>query len=107
MQEADWAVGELLKKLDGLGIADNTIVVFSSDNGAEKFTRPDGGTNPFHGEKSETWEGGFRVPAVVRWPSVIEPGSINNDIFSHEDWLPTLLAAAGDPDIVEKLKKGH
>jgi len=107
MQEADWVVGELLKKLEDLGIADNTIVVFSSDNGAEKFTWPDGGTNPFHGEKGETWEGGFRVPAVVRWPGVIEPGSINNEIFSHEDWLPTFLAAAGDPDIVEKLKKGH
>jgi arylsulfatase len=107
MQEADWVVGELLKKLEDLGIADNTIVVFSSDNGAEKFTWPDGGTNPFHGEKGETWEGGFRVPAVVRWPGVIDPGSINNEIFSHEDWLPTLLAAAGDPDIVEKLKKGH
>ena len=107
MQEADWVVGELLKKLDDLGIADNTIVVFSSDNGAEKFTWPDGGSNPFHGEKGETWEGGFRVPAVVRWPGVVEPGSISNEIFSHEDWLPTLLAAAGDPDIVEKLKKGH
>jgi len=107
MQELDWIVGELLKKLDDLGIADNTIVVFSSDNGAEKFTWPDGGTNPFHGEKGETWEGGFRVPAVVRWPGVIEPGSVSNEIFSHEDWLPTLLAAAGDPNIVEKLKKGH
>jgi arylsulfatase len=107
MQEADWIVGELLNKLDDLGIADNTIVVFSSDNGAEKFTWPDGGTNPFHGEKGETWEGGFRVPAVVRWPGVVEPGSISNEIFSHEDWLPTLLAAAGDPDIVEKLKSGH
>ena len=98
MQELDWVVGELLDKLDELGIADNTIVVFSSDNGAEKFTWPDGGTNPFHGEKGETWEGGFRVPALVRWPGVVEPGSISNEIFSHEDWLPTLLAAAGDPD---------
>jgi arylsulfatase len=107
MQEADWVVGELLNKLDELGIADNTIVVFSSDNGAEKFTWPDGGTNPFHGEKGETWEGGFRVPALVRWPGVVKPGTVSNEIFSHEDWLPTLLAAAGDPDIVEKLKKGH
>ncbi len=107
MQELDWVVGELLKKLDELGVADNTIVVFSSDNGAEKFTWPDGGSNPFHGEKGETWEGGFRVPAVVRWPGVVKPGSISNEIFSHEDWLPTLLAAAGDPEIVEKLKTGH
>jgi arylsulfatase A-like enzyme len=107
MKELDWVVGELLKKIDELGITDNTVVVFSSDNGAEKFTWPDGGTNPFHGEKGETWEGGFRVPAVVRWPKVIKPGSISNEILSHEDWLPTLLAAAGDPNVVEKLKKGH
>ncbi len=107
MQELDWVVGELLNKLDELGIADNTIVVFSSDNGAEKFTWPDGGTTPFHGEKGETWEGGFRVPALVRWPGVVEPGTISNEIFSHEDWLPTLLAAAGEPDVVEKLRVGH
>ena len=107
MQELDWVVGELLKKLDDLGIADNTIVVFSSDNGAEKFTWPDGGTTPFFGEKGSTWEGGFRVPTLVRWPDVIEPGTINNEILSQEDWLPTLLAAAGEPDIVEKLKVGH
>ncbi len=107
MQELDWIVGELLKKLDELGIADNTLVVFSSDNGAEKFTWPDGGTNPFHGEKGETWEGGFRVPAMVRWPGVVNPGTVSNVIFSHEDWLPTFLAAAGEPDVVEKLKKGH
>ncbi len=107
MQEADWVVGELLKKLDELGIANNTIVVFSTDNGAEKFTWPDGGSTPFHGEKGETWEGGFRVPALVSWPGVIRPGVISNEIFSHEDWLPTLLAAAGESDIVEKLKKGH
>jgi len=107
MQEVDWVVGELLKKLDELGIADNTIVLFSSDNGVEKFTWPDGGTAPFHGEKGETWEGGFRVPAIVRWPGVIKPGTISNEIFSHEDWLPTLLAAAGESEIVEKLKKGY
>ncbi len=107
MQELDWVVGELLDKLDELGIADNTIVVFSSDNGAEKFTWPDGGTTPFHGEKGETWEGGFRVPTLVRWPGVVEPGTISNEIFSHEDWLPTLLAAAGEPDVVEKLREGH
>ena len=107
MMEFDWVVGQLLKKLDDLGIADNTIVVLSSDNGAEKFTWPDGGTTPFHGEKGETWEGGFRVPCVARWPGVIKPGTTSNEIFSHEDWLPTFLAAAGDPNIIEKLKKGH
>jgi arylsulfatase A-like enzyme len=107
MVEHDDHVGRLLDKLDDLGIADDTIVVYSTDNGAEKVTWPDGGITPFHGEKGTTWEGGFRVPQVVRWPGVIEPGSLVNDIMSHEDWLPTFLAAAGDPDIVEKLKKGH
>jgi arylsulfatase len=81
-------------------------VIYSTDNGAEKFTWPDGGTIPFRGEKGTTWEGGFRVPAVVRWPGKIKPGTVINDIFSHEDWVPTLMAAAGDPDIKEKLKKG-
>jgi arylsulfatase len=107
MVEHDDHVGILLDKLDKLGIADNTIVVYSTDNGAESFTWPDGGITPFHGEKGTTWEGGFRVPQVIRWPGVIKPGTIYNDIVSHEDWLPTFLAAAGDPNIVEKLKKGH
>jgi arylsulfatase A-like enzyme len=107
MVEHDDHVGILLDKLEELGIDDNTIVIYSTDNGAEKVTWPDGGITPFHGEKGTTWEGGFRVPQFIRWPGVIEPGTIYNDIFSHEDWLPTLLAAAGDPDIVEKLKKGH
>jgi arylsulfatase A-like enzyme len=107
MMELDDKVGALLKQLDDLKIADNTIVVFSTDNGAETFSWPDGGTTPFHGEKGTTWEGGFRVPLVVRWPGVIKPGTIYNDIISQEDWMPTLLAAAGEPDIVEKLKKGH
>jgi arylsulfatase A-like enzyme len=107
MVEHDDHIGVLLKKLDDLGIADDTIVIYSTDNGAEKVTWPDGGVTPFHGEKGTTWEGGLRVPQVIRWPGVIEPGTIYNDIISHEDWLPTLLAAAGDPDIVEKLKKGH
>jgi arylsulfatase len=97
----------MLDKLDELGIADNTIVVYSTDNGAEKFTWPDGGTIPFRGEKGTTWEGGFRVPAMVRWPGQIKPGTIVNDIFSHEDWVPTLMAAAGDPNIKKKLLKGH
>ena len=107
MVELDDMVGALLKKLDSLKIADNTIVVFSTDNGAETFSWPDGGTTPFHGEKGTTWEGGFRVPLVVRWPGVIKSGTIYNDIISQEDWMPTLLAAAGEPDVVEKLKKGY
>ena len=107
MMELDDTVGALLAKLDELGIADNTIVVFSTDNGAEKFTWPDGGTTPFRGEKGTTWEGGFRVPQMVRWPGKIPAGSIVNDIFSHEDWMPTLLAAAGEPDVKAKLLKGH
>ena len=107
MAQHDHDVGVLLDKLDELGIADNTIVVYSTDNGAEKFTWPDGGTIPFRGEKGTTWEGGFRVPAAVRWPSVVKPGTVVNGIFSHEDWLPTLMAAAGDPGIKQKLLKGH
>lgn len=107
MVEHDDHVGMLLKKLDDLGIADNTIVVYATDNGAEKGTWPDGGITPFHGEKGTTWEGGFRVPQVIRWPGVIKPGTVYNDIISHEDWLPTFLAAAGVPDVVEKLKKGY
>ena len=106
MVEHDGMVGEVLKKLDDLGIADNTIVVYGTDNGAETGTWPDGGITPFHGEKGTTWEGGFRVPMLVRWPGVIKPGTIINDIFSQEDWMPTLLAAAGEPNIVEKLKTG-
>jgi arylsulfatase len=106
MVELDGMVGALLKQLDDLKIADNTIVVFSTDNGAETFSWPDGGCTPFHGEKGTTWEGGFRVPLVVRWPGVIEPGTVYNDIISQEDWMPTLLAAAGEPNIVEKLQKG-
>jgi arylsulfatase A-like enzyme len=86
--------------------ANNAIVVFTSDNGAEKFTWPDGGTTPFHGEKAQTWEGGFRVPGIARWRGVIKPGTVVNNIISQEDWLPTLLVAAGDPNMNEELKKG-
>ena len=107
MVEHDDMVAAVLKQLDDLGIADNTIVVYGTDNGAETGTWPDGGTTPFHGEKGTTWEGGFRVPMLVRWPGVIKPGTIVNDIFSQEDWLPTLLAAAGVPDVVEKAKTGY
>jgi len=107
MLELDYVVGELLKKLDDLGIADNTIVIFTSDNGAQKMTWPDGGQTPFRGEKGTWWEGGFRVPQFVRWPGVIEPGTIINDIISHEDWLPTLVAAAGgSSNVKEELLKG-
>jgi arylsulfatase len=107
MKQLDDVVGELLAKLEELGIADNTIVVFSTDNGAEKFTWPDGGESPFRGEKGGTWEGGFRVPCVVRWPGVVKPGTVINGLFSHEDWAVTLLAAVGEPDVKEKLQKGH
>ena len=107
MVEHDKAVGRVLAKLEELGIVDNTIVMYSTDNGAEKFTWPDGGTTPFAGEKGTTWEGGFRVPAVIRWPGVIKPGTISNNIHSHEDMMPTLLAAAGVPDIKERVLKGH
>jgi arylsulfatase len=107
MMELDWVVGQLLKKLDDLGIADNTVIVLTSDNGAEKFSWPDGGTEPFRGEKGTTWEGGFRVPCVARWPGVIKPNTVINDIVSHEDWMPTFLAAAGVPDVKEQLLKGY
>jgi len=107
MVEHDGHVGKLLDKLDELGIADNTIVMYSTDNGAECMSWPDGGTTPFRGEKDTNWEGGWRVPCAIRWPGVIKPGTVSNEIFSHTDMLPTLAAAAGDPDIVEKLKKGY
>jgi arylsulfatase len=107
MVEHDGHVGRLLKKLDDLGIADNTIIVYSTDNGAETVSWPDGGITPFHGEKGTTWEGGFRVPCLVKWPGVIKPGTKIHEIMSHEDWVPTLMTAAGLPGIVEKLKKGY
>ncbi len=107
MVEHDKNIGKVLKVLEDLNIIDNTIIMYSTDNGAEKFTWPDGGTTPFAGEKGTTWEGGFRVPTAIRWPGVIKPGTIYNDIFSHEDMMPTLLAAAGDPNIKEKVKNGH
>lgn len=106
MVEHDKQVGQLLDKLDELGIADNTVVIYSTDNGAETVSWPDGGTTPFHGEKGTTWEGGFRVPLLVKWPGVIEPGQKINDIISQEDWFPTFAAAVGDDTIVEDLKQG-
>ena len=107
MVEHDGHVGQLLKRIDDLGIGDNTIVMYSTDNGAEVMSWPDGGSTPFRGEKDTNYEGGWRVPCAVRWPGVIKPGTVSNELFSHTDMLPTLLAAAGEPDIVEKLKKGH
>jgi arylsulfatase len=106
MVEHDTMVGQLLDKIEELGLAENTIVMYSTDNGAESFSWPDGGTTPFRGEKATNWEGGYRVPTAIRWPGVIKPGTINNNIFAHEDMLPTLLAAAGVPDVKEQLLKG-
>jgi len=106
MVEHDGMVGQLLAKLEELGIEDNTIVMYSTDNGAEAFTWPDGGTTMFRGEKNTQWEGGYRVPTAIRWPGVIQPGTVNNEIGSHEDMLQTLLAAAGEPDLKDELLKG-
>ena len=106
MVEHDGHVGQLLKKLDDLGVTKDTIVIYTSDNGAEVMSWPDGGTTPFRGEKNTNWEGGYRVPLLVRWPGVIKPGTEVNEITSHEDWLPTLLAAAGQPGVKEALLKG-
>jgi arylsulfatase A-like enzyme len=106
MVEHDAHVGQLLKKIDDLKIADNTIVVYTTDNGAEVMTWPDGGTTPFRGEKATNWEGGYRVPTVIRWPGVIKPNTVYNQMFSHEDFLPTFAAAGGDPGVVERCRKG-
>jgi arylsulfatase A-like enzyme len=107
MVELDGLVGQLLKKIDDLGVADNTIVVFTTDNGAEVLSWPDGGATPFRGEKDTNWEGGWRVPCVMRWPGAIEPGRVINDICSLQDFIPTFAAANGEPDLVEKVKKGY
>jgi arylsulfatase len=107
MIDHDKVVGALLDQLDALGIAENTIVVYSTDNGPHMNTWPDGGMTPFRSEKNTNWEGAFRVPELIRWPGKIAPGTVSNGIVQHHDWLPTFLAAAGDPDIVEKLKAGH
>ena len=107
MMEHDDHVGVLLDKLDELGIADNTIVIYSTDNGPHFNMWPDGAITPFRGEKNTNWEGGYRVPALVRWPGKVQAGNINNNVMSHLDWVPTLMAAVGEDDIVSKLKKGH
>jgi arylsulfatase len=103
----DENIGLMLKKLDELGIADDTIVLYSTDNGVHYNSWPDAGITPFRAEKNTNWEGGWRVPAFVRWPGKIKPGTVLNGIVSHQDWLPTFLAAAGEPDINDKLLKGH
>ena len=106
MVEHDMHVGKLLAKLDDLGITDDTIVFYSTDNGPHMNTWPDAAWSPFQGEKNTNWEGGWRVPAMIRWPGVIRPGSVTNEIVHHMDWFPTFLAAAGAPDVKERLKKG-
>jgi arylsulfatase A-like enzyme len=107
MVEHDRQIGEVLAKLKDLGLEENTIVMYSTDNGSESFSWPDGGTTMFRGEKNTQWEGGYRVPTLIRWPGVIKPGTIVNDIGAHEDMFPTLLAAAGDTTAKEDLLKGR
>ena len=106
MAQMDDSIGALLKHLDDIGEADNTIVVFTTDNGAEVFTWPDGGMTPFKATKGTVFEGGFRVPCIARWPGKIKPGTVENGIFSGLDWFPTLCAAAGNPNITDQLLKG-
>jgi arylsulfatase len=103
----DELIGKMLDKLDQLGVADNTIVMYSTDNGVHYNTWPDAGITPYRSEKNTNWEGGWRVPAFVRWPTRFKAGAVLNGIVSHQDWLPTLLAAAGEPAIREKLLEGH
>ena len=110
MKELDDHVGGLLGLLDELGVAEDTIVIFTSDNGPEIMTWPDAGTTPFHGEKGTTWEGGFRVPMIVRWPGKVPSGTVNNGIFDGMDFLPTLVGAAGGPKNLKELllsKEGY
>ncbi len=107
MIDHDRNVGQLLDALDELGIAQDTIVIYSTDNGPHANTWPDGATTPFRSEKNTNWEGALRIPEMIRWPGKISAGVVSNEIIQHHDWLPTFLAAAGEPDIIEKLKKGH
>ncbi|MDS9469338.1 arylsulfatase [Paracoccus sp. MBLB3053] len=106
MIEHDALIGTLLQSLEDMGIADNTIVIYTTDNGPHQNTWPDAGTTPFRSEKNTNWEGAFRVPAMIRWPGHIEPGSVANDIFSGLDWFPTIMAAVGDTDIKDRLLTG-
>jgi len=105
--EHDGHIGQILAKLDELGIAENTLVIYTTDNGAEIFDWPDGGMTPFRGEKNSTWEGAFRVPLMVRWPGKIQAGSVCNQLFSHLDWVPTIMSIVGVRNIADKLKKGY
>ncbi len=107
MIDHDKNVGEVLKALDDAGIADNTFVMYSSDNGPHMNSWPDGAMTPFRNEKNSNWEGAYRVPCMVRWPGKIKPGTVSNEIVGHHDWLPTFLALAGDPDVTDKLLKGY
>jgi arylsulfatase len=107
MIDHDRSVGELLDLLDELGLSDDTIVIYSTDNGPHMNTWPDAGMTPFRSEKNSNWEGAYRVPAMIRWPGVIPAGRVLNGIVRHNDWFVTLLAAAGEPDIAGKLKTGH
>ena len=107
MIDHDRTVGALLDHLDALGITDNTIVVYSTDNGPHMNSWPDAATTPFRNEKNSNWEGGYRVPELIRWPGKIPAGVVSNEIISHLDWLPTFLAAAGEPDVAAKLKQGY
>ena len=107
MIDHDKNVGTVLDKIKELGIDDDTIVIYSTDNGPHMNSWPDAAMTPFRNEKNSNWEGAYRVPAIVRWPGKIKPGSVANGIVSHLDWMPTLLAAAGVPDIKEKLLKGY
>lgn len=106
MAQLDDDIGIVMNKLKDMGVDDNTIVVFTTDNGTETFTWPDGGNTPFRGEKGTIFEGGFRVPAIIRWAGKVPAGKVENGIFSGLDWFPTLVAAAGDPNIIDDLKKG-
>jgi arylsulfatase len=107
MIDHDRNVGDVLDYLDELGIADDTFVMYSTDNGPHRNSWPDGGMTPFRSEKNTNWEGAFRIPLLVRWPRKIKAGSVANGIVQHHDWFPTLLAMAGDPDVSEKLKHGY
>ena len=107
MIDHDKNVGQVLKALDDLGIADNTFVMYSTDNGPHMNSWPDAGMTPFRNEKNSNWEGAYRVPAMVRWPGKIKPGQVSNEMVAHHDWLPTLLAVAGDAQVTDKLLKGY
>ncbi len=107
MVEHDGHVGQVLDVLEELGVDENTIILYTADNGPHYNEWPDGGLSPFRGEKNTNWEGGYRVPLLIKWPNHIKPGTVSNEIISSQDWLPTLMAAAGDTGIIEKLEKGH